>query len=128
MFSLHWSGNPRTGLGKTGAIWISEQSEASYHQGTFIAAMVLSMNHPVVDRGMCGYCGACVSVCPSKALDLVDLFVERDESLCTGCLACVQVCPLGAMKVQKPDVDDGPARVPALSLSCDVLVIGGGPA
>jgi len=90
-------------------------------------------SYPFVDRELCGYCGACVSVCPSKAIELVDLYVRRNKSLCTGCLACVKVCPLGAMKldtgisVQDDAVSEH--RVSELKhRECDVLVIGGGPA
>ena len=81
-------------------------------------------NYPFVDREICGYCGACVSVCPSKAIELVDLYVKIDQSLCTGCLSCVKVCPLGAMKL---DVDDQPASN-VRHQECDVLIIGAGPA
>ncbi len=83
-------------------------------------------NYPFVDREICGYCGACISVCPSKAIELLDLYVRRDQSLCTGCLACVKVCPLGAMKLDA-GLDDHPASS-IKHRECDVLIIGGGPA
>ena len=91
------------------------------------------MNYPVVDREICGYCGACVSVCPSDAIELVDLYVKRSQSLCTGCLACVKVCPLGAMKLDgTPDIshDSYDERQPPIvkRQQWDVLIIGGGPA
>ena len=91
------------------------------------------MDYPVVDREICGYCGACVSVCPSNAIELVDVHVRRSESLCTGCLACVKVCPLGAMKLdtQREISDVEHAGYSASSVKrrqCDILVIGAGPA
>ncbi|MFC1712783.1 geranylgeranyl reductase family protein [Candidatus Poribacteria bacterium] len=90
------------------------------------------MKHPVVDREICGYCGACVSVCPSNAIELVDLHLRIDESLCIGCLACVEVCPLGAMKLGAQGETSNATRpgyqAPGIKEKrCDVLVIGGGP-
>ena len=90
------------------------------------------MEYPVVDREICGYCGACVSVCPDNAIELVDLHLRWDKSLCTGCLACVKVCPLGAMKTGgQEDMSDvrhvGYQPASIKQKRCDVLVIGGGP-
>ena len=31
---------------------------------------------PFIDREICGYCGACISVCPSNAIELVDAYVR----------------------------------------------------
>lgn len=79
------------------------------------------MNRPIVDREICGYCGACVSVCPADAIELVDLYLRRDPDRCIGCLACLKVCPLGAMKLDSKISD-------VKHLDFDVLVIGAGPA
>ena len=56
------------------------------------------MGYLCVDRDICGYCGACVSVCPTNAVELVDIHLRRNESLCIKCRACVKICPVGAMK------------------------------
>ncbi len=85
-----------------------------------------------IDREICAYCGACVSVCPSDAIELVDTYIRRDPSLCTECLACVRVCPVGAMKLdaQQSVLDNG-TRNPLSNKrhrKCDILVIGAGPA
>jgi len=84
------------------------------------------MNYPIVDREICGYCGACISVCPSNAIELVDTYVRfktQDSRLktqdclvscvlglefspCTGCLACVKVCPLGAISMLDTRAND----------------------
>ncbi|MHC1624785.1 MAG: 4Fe-4S binding protein [Methermicoccaceae archaeon] len=55
--------------------------------------MVVSVN-----RYTCGYCGACVSVCPPGALELVETWLEVYDS-CTECGLCVKVCPVGALEV-----------------------------
>ncbi|WP_048131081.1 4Fe-4S binding protein [Methanolacinia petrolearia] len=53
----------------------------------------------VIRREICGYCGACVSVCPEAALELVDAYLEIDAEKCKNCRICVRVCPLGALGV-----------------------------
>ena len=106
----------------------------------------------LIDREICGYCGACISVCPNNAIELVDTYVRfktqdtggknLESSPCTGCLACVKVCPLGAMKFdagqelraesekQSALNPMPPSRKSKIKnrKSVDVLVIGGGPA
>ncbi|MHC1593623.1 MAG: 4Fe-4S dicluster domain-containing protein [Methermicoccaceae archaeon] len=52
-----------------------------------------------VSRYVCGYCGACVSVCPVDALELVETWLEISES-CVDCGACVKACPVGALRVR----------------------------
>lgn len=92
------------------------------------------MNCPVVDREVCGYCGACVSVCPASAIELVDLYLRIDRSLCVGCSACERVCPLGAISMsdesgvlhQKSSIQRPESSVH--NREYDVLVIGAGPA
>lgn len=56
-----------------------------------------------IRREVCGYCGACVSVCPEGALELIDAYLTVDET-CRGCTICTRACPLGALEV----VDEGP--------------------
>jgi ferredoxin len=46
----------------------------------------------------CGYCGACVSVCPKNILELKEDRVYLQEG-CEKCGSCVKVCPLGALEV-----------------------------
>ncbi|MBP2132749.1 ferredoxin [Methanomicrobium sp. W14] len=51
-----------------------------------------------VRREVCGYCGACVSVCPEKAIELIDAYLSVDNNICRHCKICVRVCPLGALE------------------------------
>ena len=52
-----------------------------------------------VRREVCGYCGACVSVCPEGAIELIDAYLSVDNENCKLCKICVKVCPLGALEV-----------------------------
>ncbi len=46
----------------------------------------------------CGYCGACVGVCKTMALELIEntIFIKKD--LCTNCKNCIIICPLNAIE------------------------------
>jgi len=48
------------------------------------------------DIERCGYCGACVSVCPNGSLELTEniLIIKNDN--CEDCRRCMIICPLGA--------------------------------
>ncbi|MDD1745390.1 MAG: 4Fe-4S binding protein [Candidatus Methanoperedens sp.] len=52
-----------------------------------------------VNRFKCGYCGACVGVCPKGALELIETWIEVDDS-CTSCGICARICPVGALEVK----------------------------
>ncbi len=53
-----------------------------------------------IRREVCGYCGACVSVCPKGALELIDAFLTVDNDSCTNCGICAKICPLGALEIK----------------------------
>ncbi len=55
---------------------------------------------------MCTGCGACVSVCPEKALTLSDGRVIYDPKKCCGCDTCLHTCPNDASpKTQRMDAE-----------------------
>lgn len=51
-----------------------------------------------IHRDICGYCGACVSICPEDALELIDTYLTAGDS-CRNCGLCARVCPVGALEV-----------------------------
>ncbi|HOT07232.1 MAG: Ferredoxin [Methanosaeta sp. PtaB.Bin039] len=51
-----------------------------------------------VDRYRCGYCGACVGVCPEMALELVETWIEISPE-CVECGRCTKICPTGALEL-----------------------------
>lgn len=55
-----------------------------------------------LNEDSCFECGACVSVCPTKALSLSDDYsLNLDEDKCVYCKACIPVCPVGALTLKK---------------------------
>lgn len=50
------------------------------------------------DVTRCTGCGACVEVCPTGALTLVEGRAYLDDALCRGCEACLRACPVGALQ------------------------------
>ena len=73
-----------------------------------------------VDR--CGYCGACVGVCPVGAIELAETRLLISEA-CVDCGLCLAACPVGALKAEGyAETDSVPLR------RCyDVVVVGAGP-
>lgn len=55
----------------------------------------------VRDETKCTECGACITVCPTRALDmdLESRHVHFDTDKCIACELCVPVCPPRAMKI-----------------------------
>jgi len=53
---------------------------------------------PISDES-CSLCGACVSVCPTAALEVGDA-AHTDAGACILCCACVRACPVGARRVE----------------------------
>jgi electron transfer flavoprotein alpha subunit len=51
-----------------------------------------------LDKTRCTGCGACIEVCPTGALTLVEGKAHLDDALCQGCEACIQACPAGALQ------------------------------
>lgn len=54
------------------------------------------------DEDKCIDCGACISLCPVKAICSADDWtVEVDDQLCIGCGFCTFSCPTRAIKVSE---------------------------
>lgn len=52
-----------------------------------------------VNREKCGYCGACVGVCPNNALELMETYIVIGKN-CDECKLCVKMCPIGALEAR----------------------------
>ena len=50
-----------------------------------------------IDRGLCDYCGACVGMCPTDAINLDETVIAINEDKCIKCEFCVIGCTTGAI-------------------------------
>jgi len=73
-----------------------------------------------VDR--CGYCGACVSVCPVGVIELAETRLIISEA-CVDCGLCLAACPVGALQAE----DYTETEVIPLRRRYDVVIVGAGP-
>jgi ferredoxin len=53
------------------------------------------------DEDKCTHCGACIAMCPVKALTIDDdtRMVNFDSDKCIGCELCIDPCPTRAMEL-----------------------------
>lgn len=50
-----------------------------------------------INKLKCICCGACVGVCPTRALTLVNDEILFDKEKCINCGACIKICPANAI-------------------------------
>jgi electron transport complex protein RnfB len=55
----------------------------------------------VVDEDLCYGCGACIALCPTNALDLVNRLAIVKQSDCTLCEHCIPSCPVFALRIEE---------------------------
>ena len=72
--------------------------------------------HARIDTDRCTRCGACVNVCPNKAI--LPARVLLDEADCTRCGSCVEVCAHNALSSEMPSRDFEPLIDAELCNSC----------
>ena len=53
----------------------------------------------VVDEDLCYGCGACIALCPTNALDLVNRLAVVEQSDCTLCEHCIPSRPVFALRI-----------------------------
>ena len=53
----------------------------------------------VVDEELCYGCGACIALCPTNALDLVNRLAIVNQEDCTLCNHCIPSCPVFALSI-----------------------------
>jgi ferredoxin len=80
--------------------------QAEYDKGIdFLSGMgvrIEPLSRDVVrDDDRCTSCGACITICPTKAftVDPETRLVSFDNNKCIACGACITACPPRAMKV-----------------------------
>lgn len=55
-----------------------------------------------IDGSKCTGCGACVNICPKRAITINGILAMIDENLCIQCGACAEVCSVGAIREVVP--------------------------
>ena len=53
----------------------------------------------VVDEELCYGCGACIALCPTNALDLINRLAIVNQTDCTLCEHCIPSCPVFALSI-----------------------------
>lgn len=77
-----------------------------------------------IDLRRCTGCGACVEVCPTGALYLVDGKAAVDDALCRECEACLAACPQEAIRLVDDRVSAAePVRMPVPRPGAEVVRI-----
>ncbi len=67
-----------------------------------------------INTALCNGCGACVEVCPTGALYLVEGKAMVEQKLCRDCESCIAACPTEAISlVSSKEAVVEPVRVPA---------------
>ncbi|MGC9334296.1 MAG: DUF362 domain-containing protein [Anaerolineae bacterium] len=75
-----------------------------------------------IDAEKCTGCGACLEVCPTGALYLVDGKASVDMGLCRECEVCLDACPTGAIaSVTEQARAADRVRVPAVRPEPEVI-------
>ncbi len=57
--------------------------------------------YPACLREKCIKCGACVKICPGKAIKMVEQGIIFDYSKCIACFCCEETCPQAAIHLKK---------------------------
>ncbi|MCU0607241.1 MAG: 4Fe-4S binding protein [Candidatus Edwardsbacteria bacterium] len=77
------------------------------------SAIRVTAKDGVFEINVCNQCGACIDICPVKALSRNKQgVVMLDRKLCVGCLMCVGYCPTLSMRTH-PDL-----REPFKCIAC----------
>ncbi|RLE77295.1 MAG: hypothetical protein DRJ44_02385 [Thermoprotei archaeon] len=58
----------------------------------------LSKVAPLLAGEKCSFCGACISICPLKSIEIEEDYPKFDPEKCTECGLCNKVCPILNMK------------------------------
>ena len=54
----------------------------------------------VVDEDLCYGCGACIALCPTNALELIDRLAIVEQESSTLCEHCIPSCPVFALSIE----------------------------
>ena len=83
--------------------YFHQSSRRSNHQRVSTATIMAEVQSPIfiVDENLCYGCGACIALCPTNALDLVNRLAVVEQSNCTKCEHCIASCPVFALSIEE---------------------------
>lgn len=61
-------------------------------------------SRPKLKKSECIGCNLCGTICPAKAITIVDKKAVIDKQACIRCFCCQEFCPKGAMKVYRTPI------------------------
>ena len=65
-----------------------------------------SAGKPVIAKGQCVGCGACLKICAHSAITLENKKASIDHSKCVGCGRCIGICPMDAVFAANDESND----------------------
>ena len=65
-----------------------------------------SAGKPMVLKGQCVGCGACVRICAHSAITIANKKASIDHSKCVGCGRCIGICPKDAVSPANDESND----------------------
>jgi len=81
--------------------YFKEEYEAHINEGRCPAGKCRALIEYTVSNERCTGCGACLAICPVKAIEGEKKKVHVIlQSVCTQCGACQQICPVDAIDVR----------------------------
>lgn len=76
----------------------TNQKQSKSTQAVPTSKYTATQGFPVVDRDLCIGCKACVKICPTNDISLIDEKAVINNEHCKNCRKCVSRCPVGAIK------------------------------
>jgi ferredoxin len=73
-----------------------------------------------IDSDKCLGCGACIDICPFKALLAMEDTVKVNESVCMGCGLCITQCPAEAIALGRDPSKGEPLEVDELTAAREI--------
>lgn len=83
---------------------VEEPNDHVFLKPTITRSEVVSIPVPKVDKDKCTYCGKCAEVCAYNAIAVLGEQVLVFPELCHGCGACIYLCPEKALSEERKEI------------------------
>jgi uncharacterized Fe-S center protein len=51
-----------------------------------------------IKENRCDFCGCCVGICPTDAIELMEANIKIIQERCIDCDLCVEICPIEVLE------------------------------